>query len=337
MQFSGEFPINDTLLAYSGEQLREGVPCEDVIKDCLTRAQKAYEEIPVDPQERPIWDWNRIRQQIEAMVYGYIAKYHEDQPRIVETLPDSMLKKWRAIEQSGGIPCFQKRRYWGVEDEGPADPLPVMEAIPEEPQSNGERKLRFRLIEGSFVTGFVSDIKRALTQKDDYIDTPKESGYRGIHLIYRYFSDKKTDYNTLKVEVQLRSQLQHAWATAVESVGAFIQQALKSSLGEQDWLRFFALMGTAIAIRENSTPVPDTPTTYGELVKELREYANALDVASRLATFGAAMQITESPRRDSDHYFLLEVNHKTKLVTVTGFKQAESDKATAKYLEVEKS
>jgi hypothetical protein len=71
-------------------------------------------------------------------------------------------------------------------------------------------------------------------------------------------------------------------------------------------------------------------------VKELREYANALDVASRLATFGAALQITESPRRDSDHYFLLEVNHKTKLVTVTGFKQAESDKATAKYLEVEK-
>ena len=78
MQYCGEFPINDTLLAYSGEQLREGVTCENVIKDCLTRAQKAYEEIPGDPQERPIWDWNRIRQQIEAMVYGYIAKYHED-------------------------------------------------------------------------------------------------------------------------------------------------------------------------------------------------------------------------------------------------------------------
>ena len=53
MQYGGEFPINDTLLAYSGEQLREGVPCEDVIKDCLTRAQKAYEEIPGDPQEPP--------------------------------------------------------------------------------------------------------------------------------------------------------------------------------------------------------------------------------------------------------------------------------------------
>ena len=42
--------------------------------------------------------------------------------------------------------AFQKRRYWGVEDEGPADPLPVVEAPPEEPESDGERKLRFRLI-----------------------------------------------------------------------------------------------------------------------------------------------------------------------------------------------
>ena len=65
---------------------------------------------------------------------------------MLKHFPNSMLKKWRAIEQSGGTPCFQKRRYWGVEDEGPADPLPVMEATLEEPEFNGERKLRFRLI-----------------------------------------------------------------------------------------------------------------------------------------------------------------------------------------------
>src|ERR1700683_2019237 len=111
-----------------------------------------------------------------------------------------------------------------------------------------------------------SDLKHELAQKDDYLDCPKDSGYRGIHLIYKYFSDKKADYNTLKIELQLRSQLQHAWATAVETVGAFIQQALKSSIGEQQWLRFFALMGTAIAVRENCAPVPNTPSVYSELV-----------------------------------------------------------------------
>jgi hypothetical protein len=40
-------------------------------------------------------------------------------------------------------------------------------------------------------------------------------------------------YNDLKIEMQLRSQYQHAWATAVETVGTFIGQALKSSIGPE--------------------------------------------------------------------------------------------------------
>ena len=50
MQYGGEFPINDTLLVYSGDQLRDGLSCEQVIQDCLSRAQKAYEEIPGAPR-----------------------------------------------------------------------------------------------------------------------------------------------------------------------------------------------------------------------------------------------------------------------------------------------
>ena len=36
-----------------------------------------------------------------------------------------------------------------------------------------------------------SEIKHELKQSDDYIASPKVSGYRGVHFIYRYFSDKK--------------------------------------------------------------------------------------------------------------------------------------------------
>ena len=112
MQYGGEFPINDTLLGYSGEQLRNGIPCNDVIEDCMARAQRAYEEIPGDPQERPIWDWTKMRHQIEAMVYGYIEKNYKDEPRVIETLPAGMLEKWRNIENLGGSPTFRKRRHW---------------------------------------------------------------------------------------------------------------------------------------------------------------------------------------------------------------------------------
>lgn len=85
----------------------------------------------------------------------------------------------------------------------------------------------------------LSDIKHPLQTGDDYIGHPKVSGYRGIHLIYRYNSDRKKTYNSLKIEMQLRTHLQHAWATAVETVGTLQRQALKSSQGDADWLRFF--------------------------------------------------------------------------------------------------
>ena len=51
--------------------------------------------------------------------------------------------------------------------------------------------------------------------KDDYILKSKASGYRGIHLIYRYQSEKYETHNGLRIEIQLRSPLQHAWATEV--------------------------------------------------------------------------------------------------------------------------
>ena len=101
-----------------------------------------------------------------------------------------------------------------------------------------------------------SQFKHDFVAERDYIKRPKISGYRSIHLIYRYHSDKVTDYNGLLLELQIRSKLQHIWATAVETVGTFIQYALKSSEGPEEWLNFFSLVGSAFAHLEKSPPVP---------------------------------------------------------------------------------
>jgi hypothetical protein len=95
-------------------------------------------------------------------------------------------------------------------------------------------------------------------------------------------------------------------------------------------------MGGAIAIRENSPPVPGTPDTSAALVQELQEHAKLLDVQNRLTAFGTALNVFENQQSKSNHYYLIEVNHHSKQVTVTGFKQAESEIATNKYLEAEK-
>ena len=181
-----------------------------------------------------------------------------------------------------------------------------------------------------------SSLKHKLDDHDDYITTPKSSGYRGYHLIYRYFSDKKTTYNGLKIEVQLRSQLQHAWATAVETIGAFTKQALKSSLGEKEWLRFFALMGTAIARREETPRVAGTPEDDAELKKDIKHYASKLDVLNRLRAFGLIIKERKNLIEKNTRYFLLQTDPEKDTVSITGYTGKDSEKASADYLKVEK-
>lgn len=181
-----------------------------------------------------------------------------------------------------------------------------------------------------------SEIRHELVHQDDYIACPKDSGYRGIHLVYRYESDRSSTFNGLKIEVQLRSRLQHAWATSVETVGTFSQQALKSSQGQEEWLRFFALMGSAIALRENTSLVPGTPITNRQLQDEIRELAQRLDVIKRLKLYTASLKIPERAGSAKAKYFLLELAPSEMRIRITGYQASELEKAQGDYLTAER-
>jgi len=96
------------------------------------------------------------------------------------------------------------------------------------------------------------------TPHKDYIQHPKSDGYRGIHLVYKYRSELAPAYDGLNLELQLRTRLQHAWATAVETMGTFLGQALKSGQGEGQWKAFFEVSSAAIALLEKCPPILDT-------------------------------------------------------------------------------
>lgn len=163
-------------------------------------------------------------------------------------------------------------------------------------------------------------VKHALDDHDDYIAKPKKSGYRGYHLIYKYVGDKSTIFNGLKIEVQLRSQLQHAWATAVETVGTFNRQALKSGFGEATWLRFFALMGSAIALRERTPLVPRTPRSEAELRDEIRACVGSLQVVERLDAYSAAVSVPHIVDVPNATYYLMVLDINRRQVNVRGFR-----------------
>jgi len=181
-----------------------------------------------------------------------------------------------------------------------------------------------------------SGIKHTLVSLDDYVDqAPKASGYRGFHLVYRYFSDKKkTMYNGLKIEMQIRSQYQHAWATAVETVGMFSGQALKSSLGSVEWQRFFSLMGSAIALREGTSLVPGTPLTRAEIVDELKYIAEELNVEHRLGEYNRALHAMAT-NAEGAHYYLMRLNPDSKTLQISGYSSREGEKAAQEYARAE--
>jgi ppGpp synthetase/RelA/SpoT-type nucleotidyltranferase len=180
-----------------------------------------------------------------------------------------------------------------------------------------------------------SQIRHKLVREKNYINEPKASGYRGVHLVYRYTSDRATAYNGLLIEMQLRSRLQHAWATAVETAGTFLERSLKSSQGPTEWLQFFALVSSAFAIMEGRPTVPGTPSSKGDLKKLIGEKAKMLGVDSNLRAFGAAAQFASESVPKESHYFLLELRPDRNVVTVSQFPIQKLDEANAAYAAVE--
>lgn len=79
--------------------------------------------------------------------------------------------------------------------------------------------------------------------KYDYIKHPKQTGYRGIHDVYEYNvnSDAGKTLQGLYIEIQYRTLVQHAWATAVEVMGFITQSQPKFQRGDTRYEKAMAL------------------------------------------------------------------------------------------------
>ena len=173
-------------------------------------------------------------------------------------------------------------------------------------------------------------IRHKLERENDYIAKPTPDGYRSLHLIYRYYSDQNPQYDGQRIEVQIRSRLQHAWATAVETVDAFTSQNLKGNLGRKDFARFFSLMGSWIAFRERTTFVPNTPDSIDELLLELKSLSEELNIADRLRAFRASVRYIQGLQT---RYHIIQLDQENRRVRATSYDRFEI--ASSKYAELE--
>ena len=175
-----------------------------------------------------------------------------------------------------------------------------------------------------------------LRRKRDYIAEPQESGYRGIHLVYSTVNLKKPDYDGLLIEIQLRTRLQHLWATTVETVGSFFRESLKSSQGSPKWLVFFKLVSAIFAYEEGEQPHEAyRDVTCQELLKLLKDYVDQQSIwASLRMILSAGM---ESSAMKEAAYWVIESYQKGSFNRVYCFDKGEEEKANAVYRTFEES
>lgn len=174
-----------------------------------------------------------------------------------------------------------------------------------------------------------TDVFSVVNGGKDYIHYPKDSGYRSIHLIFK-------SEDGFSIELQIRTYAQHAWATAVETMGTFLNNSLKSSEGPDEWLDFFSLASSAFAIFEN-TPRPPKHDNFSprDVFERLLAKEKELDVLNKLSGFRvAARHITSD--KNKGRYHLVILNLGTMMASIQSYAPQDIAFANIEYSKLEK-
>jgi hypothetical protein len=99
----------------------------------------------------------------------------------------------------------------------------------------------------------------------DTRDEPAESGYRAVHVIV--IRDRR------RIEVQLRTPLEHEWALAVERTGIRLGIGLKEGEGPDDLKEYFRLAGQGLYLESlGIEPDKDFQREFEALQDQVQHY-----------------------------------------------------------------
>lgn len=214
---------------------------------------------------------------------------------------------------------------------------------------SSEKKLRQVLRELKRLKQFKWDDGRVRLK--DYVVKPKPDGYRSLHLIGKFVN---SDRELKRIEIQLRTYIQHHWATALEIVELFTGQALKSNEGHKDWREFFRNVGDQFALMDgihlyNNMPQQRKLIMYRlELRKSKYLYLSSKNVTQQLAkklkvlnkmdAFSNSLNIIDKKLSDQKQsgYVLLRIDIKNTTLYSIIFGSDEAIKAEQMYKDLEK-
>ncbi len=172
----------------------------------------------------------------------------------------------------------------------------------------------------------------AVVPPHDYIKTPKPDGYRSLHQVYRYQSEDHPELCGLQVEVQIRTKLQHAWATAVETLGAIEQASFKSGEGTDKHKQFFKLASALISLHEKASVLEEfSNTPRDELVRQFSAIEKELNVFQKLTGIAVATSSILSPKAEKAEFQVMMLDPVAGTLSLTPFSRGQAQVAERFY------
>lgn len=162
-------------------------------------------------------------------------------------------------------------------------------------------------------------------KEKDYIKNPPNSGYRSVHMVYKY--DKNIPLEKqCRVEIQIRTKIQHSWATAVEVTGTYLNQPLKQSFGEKKYLDVFKKISKLfISLEERNIDY--------ELAKDVKKDINNIELIKKLEGFNIATYHIAS--NNQGKFLLLKMDFKSEVIEIHQYSQRKFAEANEDYLKME--
>lgn len=174
----------------------------------------------------------------------------------------------------------------------------------------------------------------------DYITKPKPDGYRSIHLVLKNNYKTNKGFQMLEAEVQIRTRLQNAWATAVETYDAICNRKIKAKKGDREEVLFFACISSLIALREGTPTAQTTPKSKNELIAAIKRIDQQLHIIDVLDAFSQSVSIASDIKKETGEDIelcLIEMDYAIQQGYLSFFQKVDSEFAAVKYSEKERA
>ena len=171
----------------------------------------------------------------------------------------------------------------------------------------------------------------------DYISSPKVSGYRSIHYVYKYHSENQ-ELDGLQIELQIRTTIQHSWAMAVETASLISGTSLKASLQDGSvWRGFFKLVCAIFSKLEDKAVLPGYEHYSDEqLYQEYFSYSNKHKLVDTLRALRVDVDF-EGYKLAGDCCCVLVIDFINKRVKIKYFDSKEEVLASELFSKIEHS